>query len=85
MDPFAQFREVQKQGERFFRRSKHLLRRRTRAWPALDIDWREGDAEQLPFADAEFDVVLSQFGHMFASRPDVAVSEMLRVLNANKL
>ena len=46
----------------------------------IDIDWREGDAEQLPFADGEFDVVLSQFGHMFAPRPDVAVSEMLRVL-----
>lgn len=46
----------------------------------LDIDWREGDAEQLPFADREFDVVLSQFGHMFAPRPAVATAEMLRVL-----
>lgn len=45
-----------------------------------DIAWHEGDAEALPFADAEFDVVLSQFGHMFAPRPEVAVSEMLRVL-----
>jgi len=45
-----------------------------------DIDWLEGDAEALPFADASFDVVLSQFGHMFAPRPEVAVSEMLRVL-----
>lgn len=45
-----------------------------------DIDWREGDAEALPFADASFDVVLSQFGHMFAPRPEVAVGEMLRVL-----
>ena len=40
----------------------------------------EGDAEALPFPDASFDVVLSQFGHMFAPRPEVAVSEMLRVL-----
>jgi len=46
----------------------------------VEIDWREGDAEQLPFDDAVFDVVLSQFGHMFAPRPDVAVKEMLRVL-----
>jgi ubiquinone/menaquinone biosynthesis C-methylase UbiE len=46
----------------------------------LDIDWREGDAEQLPYADQEFDVVLSQFGHMFAPRPDVTIAEMLRVL-----
>src|SRR5580765_7884275 len=44
------------------------------------VDWHEGDAEQLPFGDADFDVVLSQFGHMFAPRPEVAVAEMLRVL-----
>jgi SAM-dependent methyltransferase len=46
----------------------------------LEIDWREGDAEQLPYEDRAFDVVLSQFGHMFAPRPDVTVAEMLRVL-----
>lgn len=46
----------------------------------LTIDWREGDAESLPFEDAAFDVVLSQFGHMFAPRPEVALGEMLRVL-----
>ena len=40
----------------------------------------EGDAEALPYPDASFDVVLSQFGHMFAPRPAVAVKEMLRVL-----
>jgi SAM-dependent methyltransferase len=44
------------------------------------IDWHEGDAEALPFADGAFDVVLSQFGHIFAPRPEVAVAEMLRVL-----
>jgi SAM-dependent methyltransferase len=47
-----------------------------------DIAWHEGDAEALPFADASFDVVLSQFGHMFAPRPEVALSEMLRVLKS---
>ena len=46
----------------------------------VDIDWHEGDVEQLPFGDAAFDVVLSQYGHMFAPRPEVAVAEMLRVL-----
>src|SRR6185503_14963347 len=46
----------------------------------VDIDWREGDAEDLPFEDGAFDVVLSQFGHIFAPRPDVAVAQMLRVL-----
>jgi SAM-dependent methyltransferase len=45
-----------------------------------DIVWTEGDAEQLPYPDASFDVVLSQFGHMFAPRPDIAVAEMRRVL-----
>jgi SAM-dependent methyltransferase len=46
----------------------------------LDIEWHEGDVEQLPFGDAAFDVVLSQYGHMFAPRPDMAAAEMLRVL-----
>lgn len=46
----------------------------------VSIDFREADAEELPFGDAEFDVVLSQFAHMFAPRPDVAIREMLRVL-----
>ncbi|MEO8333056.1 MAG: class I SAM-dependent methyltransferase [Gallionella sp.] len=45
-----------------------------------DIAWHEGDAEALPFPDDSFDVVLSQFGHMFAPRPEVAMAEMLRVL-----
>jgi SAM-dependent methyltransferase len=46
----------------------------------VQVDWREGDVEHLPFGDATFDVVLSQFGHMFAPRPAVAIAEMLRVL-----
>jgi ubiquinone/menaquinone biosynthesis C-methylase UbiE len=46
----------------------------------VEIDWREGDVEHLPFGDAAFDVVLSQFGHIFAPRPEVAIGEMLRVL-----
>jgi len=47
---------------------------------AVAVDWHEGDVEALPFADGSFDVVLSQFGHIFAPRPAVAVGEMLRVL-----
>jgi SAM-dependent methyltransferase len=42
--------------------------------------WLEGDAEALPLPDASFDIVVSQFGHMFAPRPNVAIQEMLRVL-----
>jgi len=47
---------------------------------AVEVDFHEGDAEKLPFPDSTFDAVLSQFGHMFAPRPEVAVAEMLRVL-----
>ncbi len=47
---------------------------------SLDVTWIEGDAEALPVGDAKFDVVLSQFGHMFAPRPQVTVREMLRAL-----
>jgi SAM-dependent methyltransferase len=46
----------------------------------VEIDFIEGDAEALPYTDASFDLVLSQFGHIFAPRPAVALKEMLRVL-----
>ena len=46
----------------------------------VDIEWLEADVEQLPFRDGEFDTVVSQFAHMFAPRPEVAIAEMLRVL-----
>ena len=54
---------------------------RRNAWIAgVDIAYKEGDAEQIPFPDGAFDVVISQFAHMFAPRPDVVVGEMRRVL-----
>jgi SAM-dependent methyltransferase len=46
----------------------------------VEVDWHEGDAENLPFRDADFDVVLSQYGHIFAPRPDAVLAQMLRVL-----
>jgi ubiquinone/menaquinone biosynthesis C-methylase UbiE len=46
----------------------------------LDIHWLEGDAEALLVGDARFDIVVSQFGHMFAPRPEMAIREMLRGL-----
>jgi SAM-dependent methyltransferase len=49
----------------------------------VDIEFVEGDAEALPYPEAAFDVVLSQFGHMFAPRPAIAVQEMLRVLRVD--
>ena len=46
----------------------------------LEATWHEGDAEALPVPDAKFDFVVSQFGHIFAPRPEVAMKEMLRAL-----
>ncbi len=46
---------------------------------SLRITFVEGDAEQLPYEKAHFDVVLSMFGAMFAPRPERVVSELLRV------
>ena len=43
------------------------------------IDFVEGDAENLPFEDGSFDVVLSTFGVMFAPDQEQAASELLRV------
>src|SRR5262245_37625440 len=43
------------------------------------IDFRVGDAQALPFADASFDVVLSTFGVMFAPDQEKAAGELLRV------
>jgi SAM-dependent methyltransferase len=42
-------------------------------------EFREGDAEQLAFPDASFDVVITVFGAMFAPRPERVASELLRV------
>lgn len=46
----------------------------------VDVEFTEGDVEALPYADGEFDVVTSQYGHMFGPRPTIAIAEMLRVL-----
>lgn len=43
------------------------------------VDWREGDAEALPFADDEFDIVLSCLGVMFAPNHRTAADELVRV------
>ena len=45
----------------------------------LEIEFREGDAEALPFPDASFDVVLSTFGAMFAPDQPRTAAELLRV------
>jgi len=45
----------------------------------LEIRFQEGDAEQLPVGNDEFDVVLTMFGAMFAPRPERVAAEVLRV------
>ena len=45
----------------------------------LEIQFVEGDAEQLPFEDGSFDRLLSTFGHMFGPRHQRVADEMVRV------
>lgn len=45
----------------------------------LSIESREADAEDLPFADGSFDVVLSTFGVMFTPNQEQSASELVRV------
>ena len=46
----------------------------------VEIDWVEGDAEQLPFEDGSFDVVTSLLGVMFAPDHERAAAEIARVV-----
>ena len=46
----------------------------------VEIDFFEGDAQEMPFADASFDRVVSTFGHMFAPDHERTAGEMKRVL-----
>jgi SAM-dependent methyltransferase len=45
----------------------------------LNARFEEGDAEDLLYPGASFDVVLSMFGAMFAPRPERVAAELLRV------
>ena len=47
---------------------------------AAAVEWKAGRAEQLPFPDASFDAVVSQFGLMFFDDRVQALREMRRVL-----
>jgi SAM-dependent methyltransferase len=47
-----------------------------------EIAWREGTAEALPYPDASFDAVVSQFGLMFFADRLRALREMVRVLRS---
>src|SRR5437763_9757579 len=51
----------------------------------LTAHFDEADAEQMPYADASFDAVVTMFGAMFAPRPEVVASELARVLRPGGL
>jgi SAM-dependent methyltransferase len=53
--------------------------RRQAAWLGATLEWREADAEALPFADGEFDTVMSAIGVMFAPQHQASADELLRV------
>jgi SAM-dependent methyltransferase len=53
--------------------------RREAAVQGVEISWSEADAESLPFDDAEFDIVMSCVGVMFAPHHQASADELLRV------
>jgi len=59
-----------------------LLRqaRERAAAEGLQIQFDEGDAEAMPYADASFELVTTMFGAMFAPRPALVAAELARVL-----
>lgn len=56
-----------------------VARQKAEAEGFRDIEFREGDAESLPFENATFDVVLSTCGHMFAPDQTKVAAELARV------
>jgi SAM-dependent methyltransferase len=56
-----------------------LAARGRAASEGLDTRFDEGDAEALPYETGSFDVVATLFGAMFAPRPELVASELLRV------
>jgi ubiquinone/menaquinone biosynthesis C-methylase UbiE len=53
--------------------------RREAAARGVELEWKEADAQALPFSDDEFDAVTSSFGAMFAPDQRAVADEMLRV------
>ena len=53
--------------------------RKRAAEEGVQASFEEGDAEELPYPDQSFDVVISMFGAMFAPRPERVAAEFIRV------
>jgi SAM-dependent methyltransferase len=63
-----------------------LTQARTRAAAeGLHIQFDEGDAEALPYADGRFRAVTTMFGAMFAPQPQLVAAELARVLSPGGL
>ena len=58
-----------------------MLETAVRVGTKRPVQWRPADAMKLPFADAEFDVVVCQFGIMFFPDKQQALAEVHRVLH----
>jgi SAM-dependent methyltransferase len=56
------------------------IARERAAHAGVEVEWVEGDAEDLPFEDGTFDAVISVFGSMFAPDQRKAAAELARVL-----
>jgi SAM-dependent methyltransferase len=59
-----------------------LLETGRRQAGGLPIRWEAGDAEALPYADGEFDTVVSCVGVMFAPHHQLAADELVRVVRS---
>ncbi|MDX6648086.1 MAG: hypothetical protein QOJ97_37, partial [Solirubrobacteraceae bacterium] len=53
--------------------------RRNAESKGIELEWMEADAENLPFADESFDVVMSSIGAMFAPHHQDVADELVRV------
>jgi SAM-dependent methyltransferase len=62
--------------------SSGMVERARRKGEGLGIRWDVGDAQELPYADASFDVVSSNFGVIFAPDRAAAAAELARVCRA---
>ena len=51
----------------------------------LNVQFDEGDAENLPYEDASFDAVITMFGAMFTPRPELTAAELKRVVRPGGL
>lgn len=57
-----------------------MLNKAAELAPDLKVEWRQADAQALPFADGRFDAVVCQFGVMFYPDKDAGYAEARRVL-----